>query len=73
MSSTIRPQIPHHAAQEGRECGDEFVLQSQLSLHMEEHRKELSAIKVYTCKTCGKEFKTFVELREHTKSHVKMR
>ncbi|XP_035985898.1 zinc finger protein 236 isoform X3 [Fundulus heteroclitus] len=55
------------------ECGDEFVLQSQLSLHMEEHRKELSGVKVYTCKTCGKEVKTFVELREHTKSHVKMR
>ncbi|XP_054898100.1 zinc finger protein 236-like isoform X2 [Poeciliopsis prolifica] len=55
------------------ECGDEFVLQSQLSLHMEEHRKELSGIKVYTCKTCSKEFKTFVQLREHTKSHVKMR
>uniref|UniRef100_A0A3B5MFU7 Zinc finger protein 236 n=1 Tax=Xiphophorus couchianus TaxID=32473 RepID=A0A3B5MFU7_9TELE len=54
------------------ECGDEFVLQSQLSLHMEEHRKELSGIKVYTCKTCSKEFKTFVQLREHTKSHVKM-
>uniref|UniRef100_A0A3Q2U7E2 Zinc finger protein 236 n=1 Tax=Fundulus heteroclitus TaxID=8078 RepID=A0A3Q2U7E2_FUNHE len=55
------------------ECGDEFILQSQLSLHMEEHRKELSGVKVYTCKTCGKEVKTFVELREHTKSHVKMR
>ncbi|XP_038145267.1 zinc finger protein 236-like isoform X3 [Cyprinodon tularosa] len=55
------------------ECGDEFVLQSQLVLHMEEHRKELSGVKVYTCKTCHREFKTFVELREHTKSHVKMR
>uniref|UniRef100_A0A3Q2DA47 C2H2-type domain-containing protein n=1 Tax=Cyprinodon variegatus TaxID=28743 RepID=A0A3Q2DA47_CYPVA len=55
------------------ECGDEFVLQSQLVLHMEEHRKELSGVKVYTCKTCHREFKTLVELREHTKSHVKMR
>ena len=55
------------------ECGDEFVLQSQLSLHLEEHRKELSGIKVYTCKTCDKEFKMSAHLREHMKSHVKMR
>lgn len=55
------------------ECGDEFVLQSQLSLHLEEHRKELSGIKVYTCKTCDKEFKTSAHLKEHTKTHVKMR
>lgn len=55
------------------ECGDEFVLQSQLSLHLEEHRKELSGIKVYTCKTCDKEFKTSAHLKEHTKSHIKMR
>ncbi|XP_013880065.1 zinc finger protein 236 [Austrofundulus limnaeus] len=55
------------------ECGDEFVLQSQLSLHLEEHRKELSDIRVYICKTCGKELKTFAEFREHTKGHIKMR
>lgn len=55
------------------ECGDEFVLQSQLSLHLEEHRKELSGIRVYTCKTCEKEFKTAAHLKEHMKSHAKMR
>lgn len=55
------------------ECGDEFILQSQLSLHLEEHRKELSGIKVYTCKTCNKEFKTSAHLKEHMKSHIKMR
>ncbi|XP_063736302.1 zinc finger protein 236-like isoform X3 [Eleginops maclovinus] len=55
------------------ECGDEFILQSQLSLHLEEHRKELSGVKVYTCKSCDKEFKTSAHLKEHMKSHVKMR
>lgn len=55
------------------ECGDEFVLQSQLSLHLEEHRKELAGIRVYICKTCDKEFKTSVHLKEHMKSHAKMR
>uniref|UniRef100_A0A3B4AUW8 C2H2-type domain-containing protein n=1 Tax=Periophthalmus magnuspinnatus TaxID=409849 RepID=A0A3B4AUW8_9GOBI len=55
------------------ECGDEFVLQSQLSLHLEEHRKELSGAKVFTCKTCNEELKTSVLLKEHMKTHVKMR
>lgn len=55
------------------ECGDEFVLQSQLSLHLEEHRKELAGVRVYTCKTCDKEFKTSLHLKEHMRSHTKMR
>ncbi|XP_077455231.1 zinc finger protein 236 isoform X1 [Stigmatopora argus] len=55
------------------ECGDEFVLQSQLSLHLEDHRKELSGMKIYTCKTCGKELKTSANLKEHMRSHIKMR
>lgn len=55
------------------ECGDEFVLQSQLSLHLEEHRRELSGIRVFACKTCDKEFKSAVHLKEHMKSHIKMR
>nr|XP_057908770.1 zinc finger protein 236-like isoform X1 [Doryrhamphus excisus] len=55
------------------ECGDEFVLQSQLSLHLEEHRKELSGTMVYTCKTCGLELKTSAHLKEHMRNHVKMR
>ncbi|KAK7887145.1 hypothetical protein WMY93_026766 [Mugilogobius chulae] len=55
------------------ECGDEFVLQSQLSLHLEEHRKELSGAKVFTCKTCNEELKTSLLLKEHMRTHVKMR
>uniref|UniRef100_A0A1A7X756 Zinc finger protein 236 n=1 Tax=Iconisemion striatum TaxID=60296 RepID=A0A1A7X756_9TELE len=55
-------------------CGDEFVLQSQLSLHLDEHQKELSGVRVvYNCKSCSKEFKMFTEYKEHTKSHIKMR
>uniref|UniRef100_A0AAY5ERM8 C2H2-type domain-containing protein n=1 Tax=Electrophorus electricus TaxID=8005 RepID=A0AAY5ERM8_ELEEL len=50
------------------ECGDEFILQSQLSLHLEEHRKELSGTKVYTCRTCSKEFKASA-CPTHTHSH----
>lgn len=42
-------------------------------LHLEEHRKELSGAKVYTCKTCSKEFKMAGQLKEHIKTHVKMR
>lgn len=55
------------------ECGDEFILQSQLSVHLEEHRQELSGAKSYTCKTCSKEFVTQNQLREHLKSHAKIR
>lgn len=55
------------------ECGDEFVLQSQLSLHLEEHRKELSGVKVYTCKRCCREFQTSAQIKEHMKSHIKIR
>uniref|UniRef100_A0A7N8X0R0 Zinc finger protein 236 n=1 Tax=Mastacembelus armatus TaxID=205130 RepID=A0A7N8X0R0_9TELE len=73
--ASLKSHIMLHEKEENlicAECGDEFVLQSQLSLHLEEHRKELSGIKVYTCKTCDKEFKTSAHLKEHTKSHVKM-
>ncbi|CAL1610638.1 unnamed protein product [Knipowitschia caucasica] len=55
------------------ECGDEFVLQSQLSLHLEEHRKELSGAKVFNCKSCHEEFRTSAYLKEHMKTHVKIR
>uniref|UniRef100_A0A665T090 C2H2-type domain-containing protein n=1 Tax=Echeneis naucrates TaxID=173247 RepID=A0A665T090_ECHNA len=73
--ASLKSHIMLHEKEENlicAECGDEFVLQSQLSLHLEEHRKELSGIKVYTCKTCDKEFKTLAHLKEHMKSHVKM-
>ncbi|XP_068425075.1 zinc finger protein 236-like isoform X2 [Clinocottus analis] len=74
--ASLKSHIMLHVKEENlicAECGDEFILQSQLSLHLDEHRKELSGVKVYTCKTCDKEFKTSAHLKEHMKSHVKMR
>lgn len=55
------------------ECGDEFTLQSQLAIHMEEHRQELAKNRVHTCKACGREFTTSAQLKEHTKTHYKVR
>ncbi|KAM9851734.1 zinc finger protein 236 [Aulostomus maculatus] len=74
--ASLKSHIMLHEREENlicAECGDEFVLQSQLSLHLEEHRKELSGIKVYSCKSCEKEFTTSAHLKEHMKTHVKMR
>ncbi|KAM4705525.1 zinc finger protein 236 [Rhinophrynus dorsalis] len=55
------------------ECGDEFTLQSHLSLHMEEHRQELSGNKTYSCKSCKKTFDSAPELKDHMKTHFKIR
>uniref|UniRef100_A0A673A1B1 Zinc finger protein 236 n=1 Tax=Sphaeramia orbicularis TaxID=375764 RepID=A0A673A1B1_9TELE len=74
--ASLKSHVMLHEKEENlicAECGDEFVLQSQLSLHLEEHRKELSGIKVYTCKTCNEELKTAAHLKEHMKTHIKMR
>ncbi|KAM3872736.1 zinc finger protein 236 [Diretmus argenteus] len=74
--ASLKSHIMLHEKEENlicTECGDEFILQSQLSLHLEEHRKELSGVKVYTCKTCSKEFKMSAHLKEHMRSHVRMR
>ncbi|KAL2084641.1 hypothetical protein ACEWY4_020159 [Coilia grayii] len=74
--ASLKAHIMLHEKEENLicgECGDEFVLESQLCLHLEEHRKELSGCKVYTCKTCNQEFKTPTELKEHVKTHVKAR
>ncbi|XP_076006459.1 zinc finger protein 236 isoform X2 [Genypterus blacodes] len=74
--ASLKSHIMLHEKEENlicAECGDEFILQSQLSLHLEDHRKELSGIKVYTCKACSREFKTSAHLKEHMKSHTKMR
>ncbi|XP_024241876.1 zinc finger protein 236 isoform X2 [Oncorhynchus tshawytscha] len=74
--ASLKSHIMLHEKEENlicTECGDEFILHSQLMLHLEEHRKELSGAKVYTCKTCSKEFKMAGQLKEHTKTHVKMR
>lgn len=55
------------------ECGDEFTLHSQLAIHMEEHRQELANTRAHTCKACKKEFETSPELKEHMKTHCKVR
>ncbi|KAM4688132.1 zinc finger protein 236 isoform 4-T4 [Discoglossus pictus] len=55
------------------ECGDEFTLQSHLSLHMEEHRQELVGSKTYSCKSCKKTFDTAPQLKDHMKTHFKIR
>ncbi|XP_068093156.1 zinc finger protein 236 isoform X2 [Hyperolius riggenbachi] len=55
------------------ECGDEFTLQSHLSLHMEEHRQEVTGNKTYSCKSCKKTFETALQLKDHMKTHFKIR
>ncbi|KAM9307845.1 zinc finger protein 236 [Gastrophryne carolinensis] len=55
------------------ECGDEFTLQSHLSLHMEEHRQEVTGNKSYSCKSCKKTFESAPQLKEHMKTHFKIR
>ncbi|XP_051573971.1 zinc finger protein 236-like isoform X2 [Myxocyprinus asiaticus] len=74
--ASLKAHVMIHEKEENflcSECGDEFILQSQLSLHLEEHRKEISGTKSYTCKTCSKEFTTQNQLKEHLKSHAKIR
>ncbi|XP_018411031.1 PREDICTED: zinc finger protein 236 [Nanorana parkeri] len=55
------------------ECGDEFTLQSHLSLHMEEHRQEVTGNKTYSCKSCKKTFESAPQLKDHMKTHFKIR
>ncbi|XP_017576982.1 zinc finger protein 236 isoform X2 [Pygocentrus nattereri] len=74
--ASLKSHIMVHEKEENflcSECGDEFILQSQLSLHLEEHRKELSGTKVYTCRTCSKEFTSATLLKEHMKTHIRIR
>ncbi|XP_039592540.1 zinc finger protein 236-like isoform X1 [Polypterus senegalus] len=74
--ASLKAHIMLHEKEENlicSECGDEFVLQSQLSMHLEDHRKELSGNKVYDCKLCRKEFKLASLLKEHMKTHYKIR
>ncbi|KAF7245242.1 hypothetical protein EYD10_08658 [Varanus komodoensis] len=74
--ASLKAHIMLHEKEENlicSECGDEFTLQSQLALHMEEHRQELSGGKTHICKTCKKEVETSSQLKEHMKTHYKIR
>ncbi|XP_032943674.1 zinc finger protein 236 [Rhinolophus ferrumequinum] len=74
--ASLKAHIMLHEKEENlicSECGDEFTLQSQLAIHMEEHRQELAKNRVHTCKACGREFTTSAQLKEHTKTHYKVR
>uniref|UniRef100_A0ABI7VT58 C2H2-type domain-containing protein n=1 Tax=Felis catus TaxID=9685 RepID=A0ABI7VT58_FELCA len=74
--ASLKAHIMLHEKEENlicSECGDEFTLQSQLAIHMEEHRQELAGSRVHTCKACRKEFETSSQLKEHMKTHYKIR
>ncbi|XP_047935216.2 zinc finger protein 236 isoform X4 [Anser cygnoides] len=74
--ASLKAHIMLHEKEENlicSECGDEFTLQSQLSIHMEEHRQELAGTRIHSCKSCKKEFETSSQLKEHMKTHYKIR
>ncbi|XP_017351751.1 zinc finger protein 236 isoform X1 [Ictalurus punctatus] len=74
--ASLKSHIMVHEKEENllcSECGDEFVLENQLALHLEEHRRELSGTRVFTCKTCSTEFPSASQLKEHNRTHAKIR
>ncbi|KAF4792331.1 hypothetical protein TURU_122448 [Turdus rufiventris] len=74
--ASLKAHVMLHEKEENlicSECGDEFTLQSQLSIHMEEHRQELAGSRIHSCKSCKKEFETSSQLKEHMKTHYKIR
>ncbi|XP_073754113.1 zinc finger protein 236 isoform X11 [Callorhinus ursinus] len=74
--ASLKAHIMLHEKEENlicSECGDEFTLQSQLAIHMEEHRQELAGSRLHACKACRKEFETSSQLKEHMKTHYKIR
>ncbi|KAK7157137.1 hypothetical protein R3I93_008569 [Phoxinus phoxinus] len=74
--ASLKAHVMVHEKEENflcSECGDEFILQSQLSVHLEEHRQELSGSNTHSCRTCRREFPTHSQLREHLRSHAKTR
>uniref|UniRef100_A0A8C3WWQ1 Zinc finger protein 236 n=1 Tax=Catagonus wagneri TaxID=51154 RepID=A0A8C3WWQ1_9CETA len=74
--ASLKAHVMLHEKEENlicSECGDEFTLQSQLAIHMEEHRQELAGNRTHTCKACRKEFETPAQLKEHMKTHCRAR
>ncbi|KAK2499373.1 hypothetical protein MC885_001907 [Smutsia gigantea] len=74
--ASLKAHIMLHEKEENlicSECGDEFTLQSQLAIHMEEHRQELAGNRAHACKACRREFETASQLKEHMKTHYKIR
>ncbi|XP_036740058.2 zinc finger protein 236 isoform X1 [Manis pentadactyla] len=74
--ASLKAHIMLHEKEENlicSECGDEFTLQSQLAVHMEEHRQELAGRRARACRACGGEFETPSQLKEHMKTHCKTR
>ncbi|XP_006897306.1 PREDICTED: zinc finger protein 236 [Elephantulus edwardii] len=74
--ASLKAHIMLHEKEENlicSECGDEFTLQSQLAIHMEEHRQELSGRRTHLCKACKKELETPAQLREHVRTHGRVR
>ncbi|XP_054439767.1 zinc finger protein 236 [Pteronotus mesoamericanus] len=74
--ASLKAHIMLHEKEENlicSECGDEFTLQSQLAVHLQEHRQELAGGRAHTCRVCGKECEAAPQLREHMKSHHRMR
>ncbi|XP_076991314.1 zinc finger protein 236 isoform X3 [Tamandua tetradactyla] len=74
--ASLKAHVMLHEKEENlicSECGDEFTLQSQLAIHMAEHRQELVGSRAHACKACKKEFETPSQLKEHVKTHYKVR
>ncbi|XP_060039807.1 zinc finger protein 236 isoform X2 [Erinaceus europaeus] len=75
-AASLRAHVMLHEKEETlicSECGDEFSLQSQLAAHMAEHRQELSAPRPHCCRACRQELGSAAQLREHLRTHYKMR
>ncbi|KAI5093045.1 zinc finger protein 721-like [Silurus meridionalis] len=74
--ASLKSHVMVHEKEENllcSECGDEFVLHNQLALHLEEHRRELTGTRVFTCRTCRAEFPSASQLKEHNRTHAKIR
>lgn len=74
--ASLKSHIMLHQKEESLiccECGDEFNLHSQLSVHMEEHRHENVGTKTHCCSVCKKSFVTYSQMKDHMKTHSQIR